>query len=189
MFEFRLRRVELSNDHQIAAKNLVRLRVSDIDLKRLRQRLNGFSNSLLRELAVPQGVPTPRRFRVFLHISSKHRLNILKPSFADIAFEFADAVGVVSSTALAGERSDFLPGQDVTRIELHRLSIGRRGALRIALLFKNCPHEMLGIRGFRLKLKRMLEFSSRSVQVTFIECNTAFRDIQSGILIPIVGRS
>ena len=57
--EFDARIVESADDHQIAAENLVSLGIPDIELERLRQRLNRGADLLLGEPAVSESVPTP----------------------------------------------------------------------------------------------------------------------------------
>ena len=55
----------------------MRLGVLDVELQRLRQRLNGFADLLLGELAVAQRVPAPRGFRALLDVVGKQRLDVL----------------------------------------------------------------------------------------------------------------
>ena len=95
LLELRLRGGEPSDKHQIAAENFVRLSIFVIELERFRKRLYGFTDLSLGEQTVAQGIPSPRRFRVLLDISSKERLNLLKSSRTDVAFEFGDALGIV----------------------------------------------------------------------------------------------
>src|SRR5438093_8244895 len=78
-----------ANDHQVAAENLVRLSILDVELERFRERLNGFADFSLGELAVAQGIPTPRGFRVLVDISSQERLNLLESPRSDVAFKLA----------------------------------------------------------------------------------------------------
>ena len=59
--ELGLRRVEAADDHQGAAEDLVRFGVVQIELQGLRQRLDRVADLLLRELAVAERVPAPRR--------------------------------------------------------------------------------------------------------------------------------
>src|SRR5437660_12440099 len=78
LLELRLGGVVPANDHQVAAENLVRLSILDVELERFRERLNGFADFPLGELAVAQGIPTPRGFRVLVDMSSHERLKRLE---------------------------------------------------------------------------------------------------------------
>src|SRR5438874_12122791 len=117
LFKLCLSCVEPSDNHEITAKNLMGLRVPDIELERLGQRLDGLPYFPQRELAIPQGVPTPGGFRMLLHISGKKQLDILKPSFAEVIFELVDKCWLVCSACLVLKRGNFLSGQGVTVVD------------------------------------------------------------------------
>ena len=145
LLELRPGGVVPANDHQVAAENLVRLSILDVELERFRERLNGFADFPLGELAVAQGIPTPRGFRVLVDISSQERLNLLESSRSDVAFKFGDTLGVVRKCLVLRKQLDFFSGEDVAGIEPHCLSIRRGSTLSIAFLFKSHSQEMLGV--------------------------------------------
>src|SRR5947207_12812830 len=94
LLELRLSGVVPSNDHQVAAQHLERLSILDVELERFRERLNGFADFPLGELAVAQGIPTPSGFRVLVDIRSQKRINLLESPASDVAFEFAATLRV-----------------------------------------------------------------------------------------------
>ena len=95
LLELDLGGVESPDDHQIAPEDLVRFGVSNVELERLGQRLDRFADLLLREQAVAERVPAPRRGRALLDVLGKERLDLLEPALADEAFELRDPAGVV----------------------------------------------------------------------------------------------
>ena len=95
LLELDLRRVEPADDHQIAAEDLVSLRVPDIELERFRQRLDGFADFLLGEEAVAERVPAPRRFgRCFTYSARSGSTSVNLPSRMYL-FELRHPPGVV----------------------------------------------------------------------------------------------
>ena len=90
LLEFSLRGVEFSDHHQVAAQDLVRLRVLNIELQRLCQGLNRFAEFLFCEIAVAERIPSPGRVRVLLNIVGKRRFHFLKTVFPDVALELGD---------------------------------------------------------------------------------------------------
>ena len=123
---------------------------------------------------------------MLFHIGDKQRLDILKPSFADVIFELADTSWLICSASFAGKRGDSLPGEDIARIQFKSSSIGRRSALRVTPLFKNCSQKMFGIGGFGLQFERVPKLGCGLPQIPLFERNMAFRDIQSRVLPSIV---
>src|SRR5215472_1130558 len=114
LLELYSRRIEPSYNHKVAAKDFVGLCVSDVELERLRQRSDGVPDFPLRELAVPQGIPTPGGVRVLFDISVEERLDILKTSLTDVLFEFAHECRVVCRALFFGKCRDSLSCFDVT---------------------------------------------------------------------------
>src|SRR5207244_12481028 len=94
LLELRPGGVVPANDHQVAAENLVRLSILDVEMERFRERLNGFADFPLGELAVAQGIPTLRGFLVLFDISSKERLNVVASSRSAVVFRLRDRLGV-----------------------------------------------------------------------------------------------
>src|SRR3954453_2486982 len=52
-------RVEAADDHQVAPENLVGVGVVDVDVERLRQRLDGFPDLALPVKTVAERIPRP----------------------------------------------------------------------------------------------------------------------------------
>src|SRR5207237_339838 len=73
LLELDLGRVESSDDHQVAAKDLVRLGIADVELERFRERANGLADLLLAEQAVTERIPSPRGCRALLHVGGEQR--------------------------------------------------------------------------------------------------------------------
>ena len=55
----------------VRPENLVRLGVADVELQRLRQRLDRLADLLLREQAVAERIPAPRRRRALLDVGGR----------------------------------------------------------------------------------------------------------------------
>ena len=97
LLELDLRGVESPDDHQIAAEDLVSLGVSDIELERLRQRVDRVADLLLGKETVAERVPAPGRLRTLLHVLAEQGLDFLELAVSNIAFELRHACGVVLS--------------------------------------------------------------------------------------------
>ena len=186
LLEFNLGRVESSDDHQVATKNLVRLCVSDVDLQRFRQALNRLANFLLRELAVAQGVPTPGGFRTPCDVIGEKRLDFLKLISPDVVFELSNLCGVVPFDRCI-QLFQSLTGKDVARVQLQGLAKRTRRTLDVPLLCQGEPKIVLRFGRLRLQVDSLAELGDGLLQLTFIESSLAFGEVEIGILIPIIG--
>src|SRR5437879_13702590 len=109
LLELRLGGVVPANDHQVAAENLVRLSILDVELERFRERLNGYADFPLVERAVAQGIPTPRGFQVLFDITSQQRLNLLGARRAAVAVNSGDHVEAIPSGIALRVHSESFP--------------------------------------------------------------------------------
>ena len=78
LLELDLCGVESPDDHQVAAERLVRLGVSDIELERLRQRVDRLADLLLGEETVAERIPAPGRLRTLFHVFAEEGLDVLE---------------------------------------------------------------------------------------------------------------
>ena len=95
LLELDLRGVVPADDHEIAAEDLVRFDVLQIELQRLRERANRFTDLLLREIGIAQCVPAPRRLRTVCHVFREERLDLCPSGLPDVAFQHRHAREVV----------------------------------------------------------------------------------------------
>src|SRR5579864_4849463 len=81
--------------HKIAPQNFVRVGVFDIEAERLGEGFDRVANFFLRELAVTEGVPTPRRTGMFLYVRDEQRFDFFISALAKIGFKLGDGCGSV----------------------------------------------------------------------------------------------
>ena len=102
---------------RIASEDLVRFRVADVELERLREGPDRVPDLLLTELAVAQSVPSPRGRGPLLHVRGEQRFDLGELAFANVAFELGDAWGVIGGSGGRGS-----PGQCVEALSRRRRS-------------------------------------------------------------------
>ena len=95
LLELDLRRVEPADDHQVAAEDLVRFGVLQIELQRLGERFDRLADLLLREIGIAERVPAPGRLRTLLHVFREERLDLYPLGVLDVALELGDSREVV----------------------------------------------------------------------------------------------
>ena len=161
LLELDLCRVESADDHEVAAEGLMGVGVSDIELERLRQRVDGCANFLLSEQAVAERVPSPGRLWALGDVCREQRLHFLKPALSEITLELRYALRVVRS------------GDGV----------------RFPLLLQDDIEVPLRLRRRGLQLERMTEFGRRIPQLAFLERGPGVSDVQCRILVAIVSRN
>ena len=95
LLELDLRRIEPADDHQVAAEDLVRFGVLQIELQRLGERFDRLADLLLREIGIAERVPAPGRLRTLLHVFREERLDLYPLGVLDVALELRDSREVV----------------------------------------------------------------------------------------------
>ena len=163
LLELDLCRVESADDHQVAAEGLMGLGVSDIELERLRQRVDGCADFLLSEQAVAERVPAPRRLRALRRrMPTRQRLDFLETC----------PVECNPRTPLrASESSPSGGGAPFTLLLQHDIEVALR------------------LRRLGLQLERVTELGRRILQFAFLQRGAAVGDVQRRILVAIVSRN
>ena len=142
----------------VAPEDFVRLGIAEVELERLCERLDGRADLLLRELAVAEGVPAPRRARLLRHVLGQQRFDLGELALADQPFELRDSSVRPAASAAFVSRSRLRLASASAAFSSTACRYAAIARLRVALLLERRSEVALSVGGLGLQLARMPEF-------------------------------